>query len=166
MTLLTVLDVQVLDGERTAIGLLQALDQLAERHPGSTVVRGGVHDLVEVRLGEAELVVIEIRMRRWRRLQRIQVGHQVALLAIRLDEAVDAEDADLARLVELLAAGAVRTNVGQRVTVPVGQVEAAEEDRPPLVDRIRVVLPALILFGDPILVRQRDRFESAHDILL
>jgi hypothetical protein len=142
---------------------LQARDELAQRQPCRALERGRVDDAVELRLGEAELVVVEVGMSLRRRLERVQMGHQMAALAIRLDEPVHAEDAHLAGVDDRLSRPAVADGVRGRRAVPVGtEVEAGEEDGPALVDRGRVFLPAAILLGDPVLVRQRNGLESSH----
>ena len=125
-----VLDVHVLDADRPAVGFAQGRDQLAERRPADRP-RNGMASNVRSRSAsvQAELAQFEIRMRRRRVGERIDLGDQVAEIAIGVDQA---EDAELGR------------GVGRRGRGPLGEGEAFEERPPQVIDGRRVGLPALV----------------------
>ena len=120
----------VLDADGPAVGLAQGGEQLAQRGPRQAEERAGVEGAVEVGLGQAELGTVPGSGCVGRRLaERVEVGEEVAEVAVGVDEADDAE----------LGGG-----VGGRGRGTFGQLEALEEGPPQVVHRGRVGLPALI----------------------
>ncbi len=142
--LLRVLDVQVLDAERAAVGRLEPGDQLAQRRPGLAAAEvAGVDDPIEVGLAEAELRRLEERMARWRLGERIQPRHEVTELAVGVHEVDGAEDGR-------------RRGTHDRPAAVGPEVEPGEEGRPARVDRAGVGEPAAVLLVDVVGVRERD----------
>ncbi len=161
--MLLVLDVQVLDAERAAVGFLETRDQLAEAGVRDSTKAPGRHHAVEVGLAEAELRRLEQRMARGLRRERIEMRDQVPELAVRVDQIENPDHRLGGGGHEGRRASAVAR---QRSSVPVGcQLEAREEQSPALVDRARIRLVAPVLLGNIVLVREGDAFENAHRYL-
>ena len=158
LSLLLVRDVQVLDAERAAVRAPEAFDQLAQWSPARAAEAAAVDRALHVRLGEAELGGVEQRMAHRPRLERVQVGDQVAELAEGVHQVGGVEDA--ARGCRGLDQG------GGRLAVAVRQLETGEESRPALVDGGGIGLVAAILLGHIVLVRQRHPVQAVHDASL
>src|SRR5262249_38161333 len=85
--LLGIADPEVLGAERSAVGLAQGGDQLAEGARRRTAETPGVHRLVEVALAEGVLRDVEEGMLRGRSGERIDVGEDMAEVAVGADQA-------------------------------------------------------------------------------
>src|SRR4029453_7734618 len=75
-------DREVLDAERAAIGLGERRDELAERAAGAAAERLPVHDPIEIARVEAELLEMQERVVARAVPERIEVGDEVAELAV------------------------------------------------------------------------------------
>ncbi len=126
VALLVVADVDQLDTEGTAVGFAQRLDELTERHVGETAERAGRNRSTEVVRAEAETLELEIGMGSRAVAEWVEVGDEVAEVAIRLDEVGDAQR---------------RGSFGcDRRAVLTCELVAREHERPALVDGFRIVL--------------------------
>ena len=85
-----ILAVHVLDADGAAVGPAQAGEDLAQRHlalaAGEVAGREG---LVEIRVGEAEMLDLQLRRRRLEEPERVQIGEEVAADAVRVDQLGD-----------------------------------------------------------------------------
>ena len=88
--LLGVLDVHVLDADRAAVRVAQHAEDVAQLH--LALAAEAVRDelAVEVPEGEAVLLDLEVGVRALHVLERVDVGHQVAAHAERVDELLHA----------------------------------------------------------------------------
>src|SRR5207237_3506036 len=139
--LLLALDVHVLDAERATVGRLEACDQVADAGARAAAETAARDHAVEVLLAEAELRGLEERMPRGLRRERVQVGDQVAELAVGVDQVEDADDGRAGRG----RGGRARRRRADHRPVAAGtQLEAREEERPLLADRAWVGLVAAV----------------------
>jgi hypothetical protein len=135
-----VADVHELDADRPAVGLLEDLDQVAERRIGR-IGDPGVERAVEVRLGQAEGGEVEpvLRLPGDVEPEGVEPGEVVAHLAIGVDEPGDGG----LRLAGLrVGFGAVAALGG------LTQIISLEEELPALVDRSGVVAPPPVVLLD------------------
>src|SRR5262249_3229351 len=161
-------DVEILDAESAAVGRLETLDQLAQRHRSDTLEAARIDDAVEVTLPEAELRGVEERMADGPGPERGQMRDQMAQLAIRVHQVEGAHVGDRLRGgpgANLPPSGCgLRGERDRCAVLSVGcQLEAGEEELPALVDGSRIVLPAAVLLRDVVLVGERQPFEAVHD---
>ena len=155
LPLLLVLDVEVLDAERPAVRRLEARDELTERGGGAAAEARALDHPSQVGFREAQLRGLEKRMTGGLRRERIQMRDQVAELAVGMHEVGDLEY------------GFLLGGCDDRRRAPIAvdrELEAGEEESPPLVDRVGILLIAPILLGDVVLVGERDAVESAHSV--
>ena len=129
---LAVGDEHVLDADGRAVGVAQDLQDLAQRQAVGAGEAVGDELAVEVPDGEAVGGGIEVLVRRARRVQGVEVGHEVAAHAIGVDEL---EDARL--LLDLLLAARGAEEAGVLVDLPLDRamrdLEVLED---PLVERV------------------------------
>ena len=85
-----IVHVHELHADRPAVGVPQALDDLAQRHRLRSLDRVGGERPVHVLLGEVVEPGIELRQARAGPTERIDLRHEVAADAVRSDELVDA----------------------------------------------------------------------------
>jgi hypothetical protein len=116
-------DGEVLDAERPAIGLFECRHQVAQRPALAAAELLPPHHGVEIALREAELFQAEKGVRARAVAERIEIGDDVAELAIGVHEIGDGQASVRARS---------GTGGGARKLV------AREDERPPLVDRVRI----------------------------
>ena len=129
---------------------------------------GALDDAVQVGLAEAELRRLEQRMAGAAVAERIEVGDEVAELAVGVDQVEDADDglgaAPGGRAATAADAATVRARAVRTGAVAVrGHLEAGEEQRPALVDGARVGPVASVLLLDVVRVRTAHEIEVGHD---
>ena len=85
-----ILAVHVLDADGAAVGPAEAGEDLAQRHLALAdgEVAGG-EGLVEIRFGEAEMLDVQLRRRRLKEPERVQIGEEVTADAVRVDQLGD-----------------------------------------------------------------------------
>ena len=118
--LLGVLDVHVLDADRAAVRVAQDAEDVAELHLALAAEAARDEVPVEVPERQAVLLDLEVGVRALHVLERIDVGHQVAAHAERVDELLHA-----CGLVDAL--GEVDVDVGRPVDGRVGDAQRRED---------------------------------------
>src|SRR2546423_797118 len=81
-----VLDMHVLDADGAAVGFPQGDHEFAQRSLLHTDKRTGFKNVVEVGYIQSELLELQKRMRAPRFAQRVEMGNEVAEVAIGVDE--------------------------------------------------------------------------------
>ncbi len=143
---LHVLEVEVLDGGRTAIGIPEHAEDLPQRGLLCPSEVAGVEDLVEVPLAQTEGLELEERMALEVVAERVEVRDQVADVAIGEDEARHSR----------LIRGSLGGDGPRRA---VGEVEPGEEQPPLLSHGARIELPLFVHLFDVLRAcQQRDAF--------
>jgi len=155
--LVLVEDVHVLDAKGAAIRGPQTGDQVAQGRARAALERRAIHHPIEVGVREPELRRLEQGVARLVVAQRIQVGDQVAELAIGVNQV---EDADVALEGRLGAYGG-----GVRPVAP-GRFEAGKEQRPMRPDRRRVAQILLVQAVNVIGIRPIDEIQVGHHRVL
>src|SRR5205823_10876742 len=82
-----VLDVQVLDADGAAVGLAEGVEQLAQGGARQADEVAGVEGAVEIAFVEAELGEVQQRVAGALLAERVEVGQEVAEVAVGVDEA-------------------------------------------------------------------------------
>jgi hypothetical protein len=145
-----VLDVHVFDADGAAVGLAQRLEQVAQGCWAKADERAGIDDAIEVGIAQAELGEFQQRVAGAPLAERIEVGEEVAEVAIGVDEA---DDADLL--------GAAATAWGGRPRQ--AKLESLEEVAETRIDRFGVLPPALVGGFDGFQVGSGGDCSVAHD---
>jgi hypothetical protein len=150
-------DVEVLDGEGAGVRVRQRRQELLD---GGLVeaAEARLHHRAQIALGDAELRQSQQRVRAGALAERVEVGHQVAVQAVRVHEV---------RHVEHVARPAGPARIGGRAgprgrRALGGVVEAGEVDGPHRVDRRRVVTVLLVDRVDVRGARSGDDVERIH----
>jgi len=161
-----VLDVQVLDADVPAIGLLQGRDEGGQLHLAAAPVLAHVEGLIEVGLGQVEMLDRERRKGRGRIAERIEVGLEMAVGAVGIDQP---EHLRLLGAVEDLHAGGggapADPGGGDRGLPIRPEREALKKCAPGRIDGFRVLQPRAIGRLDDVGVGVRGESERFHERL-
>ncbi len=148
-----VLDVHVLHADVAAVGVLEQGDDLAER--GLAVQRqvSGVEGLPEILLREPEASEGQVLRQRPLGAQRVEVRVPVPDVAVVVDQRVHATLGGVGGPGDRRLRDRGHGRSGRGLAVGVGELGAeleALEERPPLgSDRVRILLPPLVLLVHP-----------------
>ena len=140
------LDVEILDADVPAVGLLEAGDQIDQPHLAAVEVVADVEKGLEIGFAESKFAQREARRGRGRIAERIEVRPDVADGAIVIDEAVDL------RLLEAVdEGGGHRRGAGEHGHLAVeSERETLKERAPRRIDGVGILEPPQIVLLDQI----------------
>ena len=139
-------DVGELDAERAAVGLGKRRNELAQRAARAAAERLPVHDPVEITRLEAELLELQKGVVARAVAERIEVGDEVAKLAVGVDELSDL--------------GGARRRAGAAAR----EIVAREEQSPALADGGGIALPVTVERFHVRRIRTNDLVEGQHGV--
>ncbi len=151
-----ILHVEILDPERLAVRRLQPPEEIAESRLPATLKAPALDHPVQVGVAETELGRLEQRMPFGLGRERVQVGDQMAELAVGVHQIEDADD----RLGGRRNRGA---RGGAGTVAAARQLESGEKQRPFLADRARIRLVTPVLLVDVSGIGARDLIQARHD---